>query len=144
MTQRGATSRGTLFPHFQRPVTAAIYFRLAVTSPALDRDRAPRRLSSLKKERRGVTYQPQKKQKSVQEDTYYTVKEISESWKLSPDTVQRLFLVAHYAGESGIIAIKKPAGRWKTTRHTLRISASARDRMAAVSKIRKPLRAERL
>ena len=63
------------------------------------------------------------------EETYYTVKEIAQSWKLSTDTVQRLFLEAYYGGDAGIIAIKKPDGRWKTTRHTLRISASARERM---------------
>ena len=65
----------------------------------------------------------------MNEEMFYKVDEIAKVWKLSTDTVQRLFLEAHYAGESGIIAIKKPDGRWKTTRHTLRISESARDRM---------------
>lgn len=60
----------------------------------------------------------------------YTVKEIAKDWKLSTDKVQQLFLDAHHAGEKGIMVLRGPSGRWKTVRHTLRITESARMRMS--------------
>ena len=66
---------------------------------------------------------------SKQTEMYYTVKDIARNWKLSTDTIQKMFLKAHYDGDTGILVIKTEGGRWKTIRHTLRISESAVNRM---------------
>ena len=63
------------------------------------------------------------------EETIYTVKEIATHWKLSTDKIQQLFLDAYHAGETGIMALRGPSGRWKTVRFTLRITESAKRRM---------------
>jgi hypothetical protein len=65
----------------------------------------------------------------IQKEIFYAVKEIAAHWSLSTDKVQELFLTAYYNGEKGIIALVGPSGRWKTVRHTLRISEGAKSRM---------------
>jgi hypothetical protein len=57
-------------------------------------------------------------------ETYYTLAEIAELWRVSEDTVRRLF-----ENEPGVLVLGDSRPRWKRRYRTIRVPASVLERV---------------
>jgi hypothetical protein len=63
--------------------------------------------------------QPSQKQPLIAIEKHYTVKEVAEMWKISDDTVRRIF-----RGEPGVMEIGSPETRYGRSYKVMRIPES--------------------
>ena len=68
---------------------------------------------------------------SIVAEEYFTPKELSNSTKLSPDAIRRMFV-----DEPGVIRIGHPTSRKKRQYYTLRIPAGVVERVFSRMKVR--------
>ena len=62
--------------------------------------------------------------KTAEAETYYTFAEIAEQWRVSPDTIRRLF-----EKEPGVLVLGDSSPRRKRRYRTIRVPASVLDRV---------------
>jgi len=68
---------------------------------------------------------------SISFEKHYTPFELAERWKVSPQTIRRLF-----CREPGVLMFGSPETRFKRKRETMRIPASVAERIHAKLHIR--------